>query len=133
MMLTMLMAFALQAATDQVAPPAISPAESVTAPTSDAMIDQALTLTSVKRGDPCANRQTAAPDEILVCKARDSAFRLPLPDERGPPDRSRQRTGDVRSMPPGAPCPPGGCTGINLLAVPGVLFKIARKIIDPDR
>lgn len=132
MMLTMLMAFALQAATDQVAPPAISPEEAIIGPSSEAMIEKAREITSVKRDDPCANRQTAAPDEILVCKARDSAFRLPLPDERGPPDRARQRTGDIRSMPPGAPCPPGGCTGINLLAVPGVLFKIARKIIDPD-
>lgn len=132
MMLTMLMAFALQAATDQVAPPAISPEEAIIGPSSEAMIEKAREITSVKRDDPCANRQTAAPDEILVCKARDSAFRLPLPDERGPPDRARQRTGDIRSMPPGAPCPPGGCTGINLFAVPGVLFKIAKKIIDPD-
>ncbi len=132
MMLTVLMAFALQAGADQDASPALPPAAPVMGPSSDAMIDKARELTSVKRDDPCANRQTAAPDEILVCKARDSAYRLPLPDERGPPDRARQPTGDARSMPPGAPCPPGGCTGINLLAVPGVLFKIAKKIIDPD-
>ncbi len=80
----------------------------------------------------CANRRAADPEEILVCKGRDSALRLPLPDERGPPDGPRLPTGDPTTKIPGAPCPPGGCTGINLLKVPGVLFKIVQKVIDPD-
>lgn len=92
-------------------------------------------MTSVTSTDSagCANRRAADPDEILVCKGRDSALRLPLPDERGPPDGPRRPTGDLTTRVPGAPCPPGGCTGINLLAVPKVLVQIVQKVIDPDR
>ena len=69
---------------------------------------------------------------IVVCKGRDQALRLPLPVERGPIDGPRRRNGDVSSTPPGPPCPPGGCTGINLLSVPKVFYKIVEKIVDPD-
>ncbi len=139
--LAIFMAVALQVASEQPAPygppapPPVQPKVTETAPASptpEAMIEVAKDATSVTRGDPCADRRKADPNEIVVCKARDSAFRLPLPDERGPPDGPRRRTGDVTTRPPGAPCPPGGCTGINLFKVPGVLLKIVQKVIDPD-
>jgi hypothetical protein len=36
-------------------------------------------------------------------------------------------------MDPGPPCPPTGCTGVNLLKIPMFLFRLGRKIADPDR
>lgn len=43
--------------------------------------------------------------DILVCGRLPSADRLPLPDERAPPDRPRQATGDYRdNSGGGAPC-----------------------------
>lgn len=110
-----------------------------TAPAGAAIPDDLMTryrkMTSVTPTERvnCADRRGAADDEILVCKGRDAALRLPLPDERGPPDGARRPTGDVSSRAPAPPCPPGGCTGINLFAVPKVLFQIVQKVIDPDR
>ncbi len=91
-------------------------------------------MTSVTRATSanCADRRAAEPDVIIVCKGRDASLRLPLPDERGPPNGPRRPTGDLSARAPGPPCPPGGCTGINLLAVPKVLFQLAQKVIDPD-
>lgn len=90
-------------------------------------------MTSVtEQGRSCRDQRSTEPDEIIVCKSRDQSLRLPLPDERDPYSGPRRPTGDVSTRPPGPPCPPGGCTGINLLKIPQLLYKVAEKVIDPD-
>ncbi len=80
---------------------------------------------------PCAAGHGGAAGDIVVC-SRDESARLPLPDERGPPDGPYRPVGEARAD-PGPPCPPTGCTGVNLLKVPIFLFRLARKLADPDR
>ena len=76
----------------------------------------------------------SSPTEIVVCGSSGSSEqRLPLPGERPPQDRPRQPTGDPRAAldNAGRPCPPGGCTGVNLLTVPVVLIRGIGALIDP--
>ncbi|PZO73337.1 MAG: hypothetical protein DI640_09770 [Sphingomonas taxi] len=76
----------------------------------------------------------SSPSEIVVCGSNGSSEqRLPLPGERPPQDRPRQPTGDPRAAldNAGRPCPPGGCTGVNLLTVPVVLIRGIGALIDP--
>ncbi|MGA1798057.1 hypothetical protein VH567_04670 [Sphingomonas sp. 4RDLI-65] len=76
----------------------------------------------------------SSPNEIVVCGAKDNPEqRLPLPDERPPQDRPRQPIGDPRAMldNAGPVCPPGGCTGVDLLTVPVVLIRGIGALIDP--
>lgn len=76
----------------------------------------------------------SSPTEIVVCGSNGSSEqRLPLPGERPPQDRPRQPTGDPRAAldNAGRPCPPGGCTGVNLLTVPVVLIRGIGALIDP--
>lgn len=87
--------------------------------------------------------QHCAPDsagDIVVCGSSGSDQRLPLPEERdrvsvGPsPEPAGAEANCVAAS--GGPCPvcpPTGCTGVNLLAVPFKLFRIVRAIVDPDR
>ena len=90
--------------------------------------------------DPCAGRPLR-PDEVLVCGQRDGAesARLPLPDERGPPDRPMPGNPDVSGAGAlaltNAPCATrsGGCTtGIDLLGGGTMLIRGIGKLIDPD-
>ena len=74
------------------------------------------------------------PTEVVVCGTNGApAPRLPLPDERLPQDRPRQPIGDPRAAldNAGPVCPPGGCTGVDLLTVPVVLIRGIGALIDP--
>lgn len=76
----------------------------------------------------------SSPTEIIVCGGKGAAEqRLPLPGERPPQDRPRQPTGDPRAAldNAGPVCPPGGCTGADLLTVPVVLIRGIGALIDP--
>lgn len=76
----------------------------------------------------------SSPTEVIVCGGKGTAEqRLPLPDERLPQDRPRQPTGDPRAAldNAGPVCPPGGCTGVDLLTVPVVLIRGIGALIDP--
>lgn len=88
---------------------------------------------------PCPR---ARPGEVVVCgQGRGgSAERVPLPDERTPPDHTRMATGE---MPSGTetfarmaePCDVFGCgnkAGVNLLTVPFRAAKIVHGLIDRD-
>jgi hypothetical protein len=87
--------------------------------------------------------QGCAPDsrsDIVVCGSSRSDQRLPLPEERdrtpvGPSPEPAGAEANCAAV-SGGPCPvcpPTGCTGVNLLAVPFKLFRIVRAIVDPDR
>ena len=76
----------------------------------------------------------SSPTEVVVCGTNGApAPRLPLPDERLPQDRPRQPIGDPRAAldNAGPVCPPGGCTGVDLLTVPVVLIRGIGALIDP--
>lgn len=60
----------------------------------------------------CSQGDNADGAEILVCGRNDRSVRLPLPDERVPPEVA-----------------PHG----SLLVAPIFVFKVIRKIVDPDR
>ncbi|MBB5711734.1 hypothetical protein [Sphingomonas xinjiangensis] len=90
--------------------------------------------------DPCAGRPLR-PDEVLVCGQRDGSqsARLPLPAERGPPDRPMPGNPDISGAGAlaltNAPCATrsGGCTtGIDLLGGGTMLIRGIGKLIDPD-
>lgn len=90
--------------------------------------------------DPCTGR-VARPDEVVVCGQRDGAtsFRLPLPDERGPPDRPMPGNPDISGAGAlavaSAPCATRseGCTaGVDVLGGGTALIRLAGKLIDPD-
>lgn len=73
--------------------------------------------------------------EIVVCAAPDKP-RLPLPDERGPPDGPRRPTGDPRAAldagDPGA-CALRGCqVGVDILGAGTAAIRLVGKLIDPD-
>lgn len=92
---------------------------------------RAMTSIAPPPGAGCEAHRSDDPSEITVCARDDRSLRLPLPDERAPPDRKRQDTGDAR-LDPGEPCPPTGCTGVNLLAVPFKVVRIVKALVDPD-
>lgn len=105
-------------ALETVTPPAPKPT-----PDAATMITHYTELTSV---DPRAGHRcdSAVPGDIVVCSARRSDQRLPLPDERGPPvGPSPEPIGTEANCVAATGracqvCPPTGCTGVNLLAVP---------------
>lgn len=76
----------------------------------------------------------SSPTEIVVCGGGGTPEpRLPLPGERPPQDRPRQPTNDPRAAldNAGPYCPPGGCTGVDLLTVPVVLIRGIGTLIAP--
>lgn len=113
------------------------PAPASTPSDTAAMLSRYHDLTTV--ASPAQNCDRPAGGEIVVCGARSSDQRLPLPNERdtipvGPspePDRAEAMC-EASSGRPCAVCPPTGCTGVNLLAVPFKLFRIVRAIVDPE-
>ncbi|WP_294333376.1 hypothetical protein [uncultured Sphingomonas sp.] len=88
--------------------------------------------------DPCASAQTNG-DQIVVCGKGVTAPRLPLPEERGPPDRPRpsnpDRTGIGALQASSAPCAAlvGGCqVGVDIFGGATALVRGIGKIIDPN-
>jgi hypothetical protein len=89
---------------------------------------ETLTTTEAKR---CQSRMGTG--EILVCGQQRSKYLLPLPEEREARDGPRRATGEIpSSLPPKPPCPPTGCTGINLFKVIGIAAKIKEAIDDSN-
>jgi hypothetical protein len=103
----------------------------------EAMLARYHELTSPIDADErtCSRPIAGQADAILVCGRNASRQRVPFPEELGPPDGPRRPTGDPRAAlaAAGPPCPPGGCTGVNLFKVPIALFRIVRQLADPDR
>ena len=114
---------------------AMVPAAAPPPPDAKTLVDRYNQATAVAPPvvDRCDENGTA---DITVCGSRHSDQRLPLADENGPTlpaARSRDQTLCVASG--GGPCPvcpPTGCTGVNLLAVPFKLFRIVKAIVSPD-
>ncbi|NYT42668.1 hypothetical protein HZY97_17980 [Sphingomonas sp. R-74633] len=90
--------------------------------------------------DPCPSPLGRKPEEILVCaKGAQPDPRLPLPDERGPPDRPMPSNPDVTGIgalnATVAPCATRseGCTtGINILGGGTFLIRGIGKLLNPD-
>lgn len=89
--------------------------------------------------DPCASVQDGtSSDTIVVCGKGVQAPRLPLPGERGPPDRpmpsNPDRTGIGALNATVEPCAArmGGCTtGIDLFGAATTAVRLVGKAIDP--
>lgn len=90
--------------------------------------------------DPCPSPVGRKPEEILVCaKGAQPDPRLPLPGERGPPDRPMPSNPDVTgigalnaSIAPCATRSEGCTTGINILGGGTALIRGIGKLIDPN-
>lgn len=88
--------------------------------------------------DPCASRRgSVQDDEILVC-GTDPAPRLPLPSERGPPDRALAsnpyadgRGAIVASANPCATLSQGCTTGVDIIGGGVFAVRAVGKLIDP--
>ncbi|HWK36939.1 hypothetical protein [Sphingomonas sp.] len=87
--------------------------------------------------DPCASPGNG--DDIVVCGRGIPEARLPLPAERGPPDRPMPSNPNLTGMGAlAAAAPPcaaaiGGCTvGVDVFGGAAFLVRAAGKIIDPD-
>lgn len=89
--------------------------------------------------DPCPSPLGRKPEEILVCgRGAQPDPRLPLPGERGPPDRPMPSNPDVTGIgalnASNAPCATRseGCTtGINVFGMGTALIRGIGKVIDP--
>ncbi|MBX3563370.1 MAG: hypothetical protein KF730_02220 [Sphingomonas sp.] len=91
--------------------------------------------------DPCASERVEG--ELLVCGEAATAAaqvpRLPLPEERGPPDRPMPSNPDVTgidalrvSVPPCATLSQGCTTGVDLFGGATFLVRAVGKLIDKD-
>lgn len=138
----MILAMMLAAAGVQDAPPvekkpATPAGSSVAAPSTDGDGTQRWSILV----DPCAS-VTGNPvrDEIVVCGSTAATSpRLPLPGERGPPDRpmpsNPNLSGSGALAATSAPCAArsGGCTtGVDLFGGGTALVRLIGKVIDPD-
>jgi hypothetical protein len=88
--------------------------------------------------DPCASAQTNG-DQIVVCGKGVDAPRLPLPEERGPPDRPRPSNPDLTGIgalgAADAPCATrmGGCqVGVDIFGAATTLVRGVGKVISPN-
>lgn len=88
--------------------------------------------------DPCASMATGD-DEIVVCAPVAAAPRLPLPDERAPPDRpmasNPELTGRGAMAAAASPCATlsQGCgSSIDVIGGGVFLVRAVGKLIDPD-
>lgn len=118
---------------DQVAAPAAT-AATVTAPEQVANGAQRWSVLA----EPCASAQTGA-NQIVVCGKGEQAPRLPLPAERGPPDRpmpsNPNLTGIGALEATSAPCAAlvGGCqVGVDIFGGATALVRGVGKLIDPN-
>jgi hypothetical protein len=81
-------------------------------------------------------------NEVVVCGngRGGSADRLPLPDERGPPDRARLATGELPTPKEALasadqPCRQANCPvhgAVDLVAAGAGVAQVVRAIIDPE-
>lgn len=79
--------------------------------------------------------------DIVVCAESNAKHRLPLPDERGPPEGLRLASGNIPSA-SARRVYTGGCGtiqgermcggGISILSAVPLLFKGIKKLADPD-
>jgi hypothetical protein len=120
-------------------PPA--PVAARSSPAQQAMVDYKRNFGPVPLPAPC---QRPKDNEVVVCGVGGrggSPDRLPLPDERGPPDHPRLAVGEVRpdmSAPPGiATCTSqdpgtrcGGTVDLVGAAIAGV--RLVRALVDPE-
>jgi hypothetical protein len=85
----------------------------------------------------------ARPGEVVVCGngRRGSANRIPLPDERAPPDRARTATGDLPSarealaltdQPCGAAVNCQDHAAADLVAATIGMVQVVRAVVDPE-
>lgn len=70
--------------------------------------------------------------DIVVC-GRDQSQRLPPEDHSSANDVVHEGSGRGALAAQQRPCPPTGCTGVNLLLVPIKLFQIGRALITNSR
>lgn len=122
------------------APPEASPATSapsVPAPAATASASAPPKVWSIK-ADPCASARTGTAD-IVVCGKIAPSPRLPLPDERGPPDHPAPSnpymngTGALAAAEPVCAATIGGCPGgVDLFGGATFLVRAVGKAIDPN-
>lgn len=87
--------------------------------------------------EPCRRRPETEADEIVVCASPESTQRLPLPGERGPPDRPMPSNPDVTGMGALQPTPcaavQSGCqAGVDLFGIGAAAVRLVGKLIDPN-
>ncbi|RYE04366.1 MAG: hypothetical protein EOP61_00905 [Sphingomonadales bacterium] len=90
--------------------------------------------------DPCADGNARKPDEITVCaQSAQAEPRLPLPGERGPPDRALPSNPDISgtdalaaTAPPCATLSQGCTTGMDIFGGATFLVRALGKVIDKD-
>jgi len=115
--------------------PAAAPAAS--APARDSAAAAPPKVWSIK-ADPCATARTGAND-IVVCGNVAPSPRLPLPDERGPPDHPAPSnpdmtgTGALAAAAPVCAARIGGCPGgVDLFGGATFLVRAVGKAVDPN-
>ena len=118
------------------AQPANAPPAPAASPDAAALVAHYREMTAVAPPVVPSCARDGGPD-ITVCGRRDSDQRLPLRNEREPvyAQRSSGRDEALCIADTGGPCPvcpPGGCTGVNLLAVPFKAYRIVKALIAPD-
>jgi hypothetical protein len=89
--------------------------------------------------DPCAAAQNGSNDTIVVCGKGVNAPRLPLPEERGPPDRPMPSNpnltgiGALEAASPPCATVMGGCaSGVDLFGGATAAVRLIGKAIDPN-
>lgn len=129
--------FAVQDAPKVEEAPDAPPGSTVHRPATDAKGGQRWSIMV----DPCASvRGNPVSDEIVVCgSAAADSPRLPLPDERGPPDRpmpsNPYRSGIGALAATRSPCATlsQGCTtGVDIFGGGTALVRLLGKVIDPN-
>jgi hypothetical protein len=89
--------------------------------------------------EPCRRQPLPTPEEVVVCATVIPTQRLPLPAERGPPDRptavNPYLRPDVAMNAAAAPCATvqGGCqVGVDMIGVGVGAVRLLGKLIDPN-
>ena len=89
--------------------------------------------------EPCKRQPPPTPEEVVVCTTVIPTQRLPLPAERGPPDRptpiNPYLRPDVAMNATAAPCATvqGGCQiGVDMIGGGVAAVRLLGKLIDPN-
>ena len=90
--------------------------------------------------DPCARARSAPGTDVVVCgRAAADSPRLPLPAERGPPDRpipsNPDRSGMGALAASDTPCAavPRGCqVGVDVFGAGTSVVRLVQKLVSPD-